>query len=220
MRFLKISLCVAMFLSSPLAAQEGATAPAHTATPEAVAQAYLDAIVEGGLTATGAFFAPEALGDLKEAFVPLLELEAAQGQANLRGLMFDAGQSLEQIQALSPADFYNGVMRFLEVQMGQAQVSFSGGEVLGTVMEGEDLAHVVTRMAIGIGEGSAKNMEILSMQRVEGGGWALLLQGEIRQMMEAIRAQVEAAEAAQAAAAAQAAEAEGAEAEGEAGVDP
>ncbi len=179
----------------PASAQE--TAAAAPPGPEAVTRAFLDTLETEGMGATGRFFDPAALAEIKTAFMGLLELEAAKGEGELRGLLFAGDPSWEQIQAIPATDFYQAVMRFIEVQMGQADAHVAGGKVLGTVMEGEDLAHVVTRVQVGIGGEGVSSLDVVSLRRTEE-GWALLLKGEMQQMVQAIRAQVDLAHAAEA----------------------
>ena len=197
MRHLRSALSVGFLLAVsmlPASGQETAAVTEQPLGPEAVAQAFLDTMVAEGLGATGRFFAPAALEEIKTAFLGLLDLEAGQGEGELRGLLFGADRSLEQVQALAPADFYRGVMRFVEAQMGESSVNLAGGEVLGAVMEGETLAHVVTRVRMGIGENGMDTIDVISLRRTEK-GWALLLKGEMQQMIQAIRAQVDLARA-------------------------
>jgi hypothetical protein len=186
-----------LLILSLLPASSQETAAAMPPDPEAVTQAFLDALESEGMGATGRFFDPAALAEIKTAFLGLLELEAAKGEGELRGLLFAGDPSWEQIQALPPTDFYQAVMRFIEVQMGQVDAHVAGGKVLGTVMEGEDLAHVVTRVQVGIGDEGVSSLDVVSLRRSDT-GWALLLKGEMQQMVQAIRAQVDLARAAEA----------------------
>ncbi len=158
-------------------------------SPDSVAAEYLGVLVDDGMGATGRFFDPESLGGLKEVFVALLEIEAKQGQSQLREAMFGSNASLESVTDMKPTAFYSGVMRFIEVQMEQANVTFSGGVVLGTVFENPKLAHVVARMNLSTGDDSVSSIDIISMNEMDG-RWVLLLNSEVEQMAKMIQAQL------------------------------
>ena len=163
---------------------------ASATTPEEVAQDYLRVATDDGLSATGRFFEPAAVEGMKQTFVSLLDLEAEQGQSQVRTIMFGEGTSLEAARQLNAPEFYGGVMRFIEAQMNSSEIRFSGSEVLGAVYEGSDLAHVVARVVVGVGEQEMSSVDLISMRR-NGQGWALLMQAEMDQFAAAMRQQVD-----------------------------
>lgn len=167
---------------------------ASATTPEEVAEQYLEVATNEGLSQTGRFFEPEAVQGMKDTFVSLLELEAEQGQSQVLQLMFGEEATLDAARAMPPAEFYGGVMRFIEAQMQSGDIRFSDSAVLGAVREGDDVAHVVTRVVVGVGAQSVSSVDLISMRK-EGDGWTLLMQPEMDQFASAIGHQVERARA-------------------------
>jgi len=181
-RLLPVALAVTAVVAFAAAADDS---PA----PDSVAAAYLGVLVEDGMGAAGRFFDPEGLGALKEVFVALLQSEAQQGQSQLREAMFGPNASLDDVSETEPVAFYSGVMRILEMQMQQANVSFSNGKVLGAVFENPKLAHVVARMDLSTATDSVSSIDTISMREVDG-RWVLLLTDDVEQMARVARAQL------------------------------
>ena len=148
----------------------GATAPETTS-------AFFEQLQKGNYEAAAAFFDPPAVKEFRESLNIIDEAPLA-AQSQFREAFFGAGATAESIAKLSDLEFFSF---FLKAALGQAEAlgtaNFDSMEVLGEVMEGPDLAHVVTRTKVSVGEIEVEGMEVVSCRK-RGDEWKLLLSGE------------------------------------------
>jgi len=68
----------------------------------------------------------------------------------------------------------------------QGTANFDGMEILGEVMEGPDVAHVLTRNRVSVGDFEVETMEIVSCRK-QGDEWKLLVSSEMKGLANQIR---------------------------------
>lgn len=171
---------------------------AQDATPESVAQAYLTSMAEEGLAASGRFIAESDLEKMRASFLSLFEAldtrvpenESPQQQVAVLQMLFGV-PSVEELRALDAHQFYGKLMGMLQTNMESMGMKPSGGIVLGTVSEGTDLAHVVARVAVSMGDGEQMKMvDVVSLRR-ENAAWKVLLSAEVDRMIDGLLRQLE-----------------------------
>lgn len=131
---------------------------------------------------------PEALAKLRAMLLPLAKHENG---AELRQKLLGAN-SVAEVEALDDAALFE---RFLRSMMGlspeiQSIMGTAETGMVGHVMEGPDIAHVVYRLRLRVEGMTFTKLEVMSLQRA-GSEWKVLLKGDVEGMVEAIRRQIE-----------------------------
>jgi ketosteroid isomerase-like protein len=136
---------------------------------------------------------PESLRDYKNMWLPVLQAAAndpPEQQADLL-LLFDRATDLKPVLALQPKELFARSMKgmasqFPAVKGGPANVD---AKILGTVREGEDLAHVVIRTRIkgqGTDASDVSKVDVVTVKR-DGGEWKIVLPDVVRVMAETFK---------------------------------
>lgn len=160
------------------------TSPAQPSTPEEVAVAYTEAITAGDLALASQFFHPDALSQFKDFFIEIAHLDVDDTED------FESvfGFELAEIESMTPEVAFQVFMGFVlgeheELAMMLQDMTL---EVIGHVMEGEDLAHVVSRNRIQLFGFQYEQVDVVSLQLHEG-QWMMLLSAELAGMIEMMR---------------------------------
>ena len=149
--------CLAALLALPASvAAQNATTPG-AAGAEAAVGAYLAAFAEGDLERVFALTDPAETRELAELFGRLM----SEGLADPGGKAFDS----------PPKALARFMDQFLDLQpeMSEAMESIEGS-VLGSVIEGDSLAHVVARASFALFGGPMSGVE-LTTARWDGARW-------------------------------------------------
>ncbi|MCA0269037.1 MAG: hypothetical protein LCH53_07450 [Bacteroidetes bacterium] len=178
MRFLL--LLVALVLAPSVLAQD---------TPEAVATRMFEAMRAGNFDAVAAETHPDAQRSIHDFALMLAERDTT---GIFMGMFFDEGTP-GALRELPPeqayARFIGAALRLQPAVMEALQTMRA--TILGTVYEGDSLAHVVQRSVTTVQGVSMTKMEVVSFKRAEN-GWKALLKGDIAAMTELIRTQLSA----------------------------
>ncbi len=117
---------------------------------------------------------PSALYDFREVMSFIHELPDDLAPQFL-GNFFGPGTSKETAKGMSDTKFFSS---FLKGGMAQAaslgQLDFKKVEVLGSIPEGKQLRHVVTRSQVQMGEMIIEGMEVISFKETDG-EWKILM---------------------------------------------
>ncbi|WP_363796823.1 hypothetical protein ABU614_16335 [Lysobacter firmicutimachus] len=175
-----LALCLAFASAQP-------AAPVTGATPEAVAQAYVEALRSKGMTALPEYIHPDELQRFKDMLAPMFAQAEEPAKQNIARMMFGPKATAESIQALSRAEFMRGFMTLAETQMKAMNVTLGDSRILGAVKEGE-IVHRVTRNSAGAGELRLTQLEVVSLKPYQG-SWRVLLSGKLEGMAQALKAQ-------------------------------
>lgn len=176
MKILRIAFFVLIMSSSSV---YGATAPETTAE-------YFKYVEEGDFAAAASLFDPPALTEFRQSLAIINEAPPT-AQQQFREAFFGAGATVESIAELSDSEFFASFLRAARSQaeaLGSAD--FDGLEILGEVMEGPDIAHVVTRNKITVGEVEIEGMEVVSCKK-RGDEWKLLMSSQMKGLANQIR---------------------------------
>ena len=209
---LAFGLGLALF-ASPASAQDAkpaapaaATAPAAAAapaadpakmTPEELGQHTAELVRRGDWAGFAALLHADALKGLKGVFAPLTKVPDAQPMLS----SFFGVETAEAYDALSDAEVFSRMFTFISQQEPMSEAfSTMEIEVIGSVPEGEDVRHVVSRTAFTMEGARVTQMEVSSFKR-ENGRWWGLLKGDMQQLMERVAASLQQMADAQAAAA-------------------
>lgn len=151
------------------------------------AKAYFSDLENGDYVAAAEKFDPEQLNEFRTMMEFYKEIPA-EGQAQFIQTFFGSDQTAESIEKINDVEFFAGIFTFIMRQASAAgSLSFDGFEVLGEVMEGEDIAHLVTRNRVSVGELEVEAMEVVSLKK-EGEEWRMLLSGKMKGLPDQMRA--------------------------------
>ena len=148
-------------------------------SPRAVAERVLGALASRNAAAFVSDMHPEALAAFKSGVVRgLSQVTAAEDKAEAEKF-FQGSETFDQLSSM-PADrffaaYMGGVFQRMR-QEGDVRVNYA---VLGEVLEGSNLVHVVYRGRITREGQVLSDVDILTLRRSPG-GWKALLSGELR----------------------------------------
>ena len=155
-----------------------------TDTPEAVVRRYTEAMRAGQWDTAAALMHPEALAQFREMMMPAFQSE--EPGRELRARFFD-GMSMTRIRHLSDgaffARFFSGMMSLNPELLGVVQDAEI--TMVGHVLEGEDVAHVVYRMQMQMDQMTFTKLDVMSVKR-HGATWRGLLTGTMEGLAAAL----------------------------------
>lgn len=162
------------------------------ATPEAAVKAYMALLQKEKINEFVAVMHPDALADFKKMMMPVVKLAVAKKkEAKVMGL-FKGVKTAAQLEKMPPpqvfAAFYKGLLAVMP-SLTQA-LAGSKMEVLGHVAEGKDLAHVVYRTTMSLGQVKAVKVDVVSC-RLYKGKWMILLSSNLEGLSAQIKMQIE-----------------------------
>ena len=156
-------------------------------TPEALAEQQLAAMRLGEWSTYAANMHPKALERLQKLMMPIVDAAESGGEAAQITATLFGGASGAQLKAMPPVKFFETLMNSMAKLPGMNEAMQSAeGTVLGKVLEGENTAHVVTRMKMSIpGVVDYSKLEVVSFEK-DGGKWKGLLSGDMELKMNQI----------------------------------
>ncbi len=158
----------------------------YGATPTETTEAFFKQLQKGDFDAAAAFFDPSALTEFRHS-LGVIDTAPPVAQQQFREAFFGAGATAQSIAALSDMEFFASFLRAALAQAeAQGRVNFDGMEVLGEVMEGSDVAHVLTRNRLMVGDVEVEGMEVVSCKK-RGDEWKLLVSTQMKSLANQIR---------------------------------
>lgn len=152
-------------------------------TPEAVAERSFKALKEGNTDDYIALMAPSEIERFKDGLMIIVNMAKEKGQ----GAQFTKLFGVEKVDDIEKLDSKAFFKVFIGKQMSpQATKMYakSSFDMIGHVMEGEDLAHCVYQLEI---TGLVKKHNIVSMKKTKA-GWKMLLTSNMDKMLSALKA--------------------------------
>src|SRR5262245_42331334 len=132
----------------------------------------------------------ESLRDYKSMWLPVLQA-AAKGapakQADLLAL-FDKATDLKSVLALKPKEFFVSSMKGMAAQttMPKPVTAKTDEKILGTVREGNNLAHVLIRTRAKYQQTEVNKVDVVTLKRSDT-EWRIILPEAVRIMAKAFR---------------------------------
>ncbi len=194
-----------------------AAPPPPEATPQQVATEAYTRMKAGDWEGAAETFDPKALASFRGMMQPVLEAvmtpdaskdgattEAAGDMSALFiAMIFSPATTLEEVAALSDAQFLGRIMKNMTVMGG---VTLSSQDILGMVSEGDAIVHLVARTKASADGLTVTEMEVITLNRTPA-GWRLTMSGEMSGLADALNSTLGSMS-------------QGAPADGEAGEDP
>lgn len=197
-RMARLRLLTATVVLACLPMAAFAAPPAPDATPEQVAAEAYARMKAGDWEAAAETFDPKALASFRSMMQPLLDTLTGQAQAPAKdddarraaaagaemflAILFSPATSVEEVKALSDAEYLGRVMKNAT---GLSGVNLDDQQILGSVAEGPDTVHLVTRTKASAEGIAITEMEVITLNRTPA-GWRLAMSGEMTGMAEAL----------------------------------
>ena len=165
-------LALLLLYGPPASAQRAYPA----STPEELILSMGEATRAGDWDGMAGLMHPAALAEVRELFMPLL---ATPATAEVLPMLFGV-ETAEEVANLTDAQLFAALMRRVlgEEQMTAELLKSAKVEIVGSVREGADTVHVLSRIRMTYGKASFRSLEVGSAIR-DGAVWRGLLSGEI-----------------------------------------
>lgn len=203
-RFLRrLSLSLALLCAGPVAAAELTV----DMPPEQVAREAYRRMQTADWVAAAETFDPAALKRFRELLLPVLDAVGVPGKdlagkkqgnpqdkeqdnasagALMLWVLFAPATSVEEIKALSDREVF---ARIMANTMSLASAKLEGQDVIGSVAEGSDMVHVVTRNVAKVEAMTMTKVEAITLHRTPH-GWRLALTGDLEGLAETLQASI------------------------------
>ena len=196
-RFLRpLSLSLALLCAGPVTAAELTV----DMPPEQVAREAYRRMQTADWVAAAETFDPAALKRFRELLLPVLDAVGVSGKEPPAGkkqdsasagalmlwVLFAPATSVEEIKALSDREVF---ARIMANTMSLASAKLEGQQVIGSVAEGADMVHVVTRHVARVESASMTKVEAITLHRTAQ-GWRLALTGDLEGLAETLQASI------------------------------
>ena len=166
------------------------SAASDLSTPESAAKAAMDAISAQQFTEYGTYMHPEALASFRKMMMEVVE-SAAEAKAETQLLkLFSDAPSVAALQKLNDQEFFGSFLKGVMTSVPMMKEAMSGADtkIIGHVFEGNNLAHVVTRISLTMQGVGMKKMSVISLQK-DGESWKMLLTGELEGLANILKSQ-------------------------------
>ncbi|MFZ2754437.1 MAG: hypothetical protein WAZ48_13460 [Lysobacteraceae bacterium] len=199
-RFLRpLSLSLALLCAGPVAAAELTV----DMPPEQVAREAYRRMQAADWVAAAETFDPAALKRFRELLLPVLDAvgvagkdvadkqqgngqDSASAGALMLWVLFAPATSVEEIKALSDREVF---ARIMANTMSLASAKLEGQDVIGSVAEGNDMVHVLTRNVAKVETMTMTKVEAITLHRTPQ-GWRLALTGDLEGLAETLQASI------------------------------
>lgn len=199
-RFLRpLLLSLALLCAGPVAAAELTV----DMPPEQVAREAYRRMQTADWVAAAETFDPAALKRFRELLLPVLDVVGVAGKdradqeqdneqdkasagALMLWVLFAPATSVEEIKALSDREVF---ARIMANTMSLAIAKLEGQDVIGSVAEGSDMVHVVTRNVAKVEAMTMTKVEAITLHRTPH-GWRLALTGDLEGLAETLQASI------------------------------
>lgn len=181
-------LVVTMLLFSGGATQQTVkkvSANEYALTPETIVRTHFEMLKNKQWIEIAHLYDPEELSDIREMVSIILELPD-KVSAKYLDTFFGPGTTKVKVQAMTDYIFFANFLRSVMEQTDQwIQHQFKKIDILGSVKEGDNLVHIVSRMQFAIGDTTMESIKVISFKKV-GNEWRILLRGEIKGLIQQI----------------------------------
>lgn len=190
-----LSLSLALLCAGPVSAAELTV----DMPPEQVAREAYARMQAADWVGAAEIFDPEALKRFRELLAPVFDVASGAGKekagqaqgsestgAFMLWVLFAPATSVEEIKALSDREVF---ARIMANTMSLASAELEGQQVIGSVPEGTEMVHVVTRNVAKVETLSMTKVEAITLRRTAL-GWRLALTGDLEGLAETLQASI------------------------------
>ncbi len=164
--------------------------PAHGETVDEATNRYFEVMKRADYSAAADLYDPAELKSFRSSLDFLVSLPNASKE-QLYDSFFGPGSTQEAVDNLTDQEFFASFYAAAMAQASMDQImSTAKTEYLGHVMEGDNVAHAVTRISVDLPELSFENLSVASFVQ-RGNSWKMKMTGDVRGVADRIRQAVE-----------------------------
>jgi len=189
----RLTFCLCVLLSaafSPLCRAGDAKPRRDDGAIEKVVAASMEAARREDWKGYADLVHPQSLQDYKSMWLPVLQAAAKEGPDKHSDLLalFDKATDLKSVIALMPKEFFISSMKGMATQttIPKQDTAQTDEKILGTVREGDDLAHVVVRTRAKYLGTEINRVDVVTLKRSDS-EWRIMLPEAVRVMAETFR---------------------------------
>jgi hypothetical protein len=147
-------------------------------TPTERAQMYFDALKAADYKAAAGHVDVGQLAEFREA-ISFYKLIPEPDQRKFIATFFGHDRTPEFVDGLSDANVFSAILAFIFERAIAADMTLEGTDILGSVEEGVNLRHLVTRTRTNVGKIESSSMEVVTVSR-SGEGWRVMMSGRLK----------------------------------------
>lgn len=155
-------------------------------TPEKMAEQYYQHIKSGDWQALSNMMHPDATKAMKQALIPMFEMEATQNRKLIIEKVYGTGATVDSAKKASDKEFFQRSIKNISKMLRNQQFKMEEFKVLGKVAEDEKTVHVVVRETMSASELKMEELEIFTFIK-EKEGWKLALSGKLANFVQTAR---------------------------------
>ena len=155
-------------------------------TPEKMAEQYYQHIKSGDWLALSNMMHPEATKALKQALIPMFEMEATQNRKLIIEKVYGTGATVDSAKKDSDKTFFQQSIKNISKMLRNQQFKLEGFKVLGKVTEDDKTTHIVVRETMLAGSLKMEELEVFTFIK-EKDGWKLALSGKLANFVQTAR---------------------------------
>jgi|GEM_PF-2325722 len=185
LRFVGSLLLVVVAGFPYLSSAQTTSAPAAEAqvaakTPEQITSEYFEFLRQHDWEGVAGLFDSTSLKEFRELMSWIQSDEVGEVRDSLYQALFGPDADAESVARLSDESYFASLLAGVMQQVAAlGGLDFEKLEVLGSLPEGDDVVHVVTRATVTVGEIEGESMEVISFRQREG-GWKILPSGKLK----------------------------------------
>ena len=161
----------------------------HAESASETATEFYDLVRQENYNAAARYYDPAALREFRQLMSFENEITDQTKRLYYRAF-FDPDLTDESINKLSDSEYFASFWRgVLSSDTVSQSLNYKNVEVIGEVMEKEDLAHVVTRNWITVGTDQIEIIEVPSFNKIEG-VWKIRMSGKLKSIAILLREEV------------------------------
>lgn len=166
-----------------------ANGAANAKSASEAAKEYYTLLKQKNYRAVAGYYDPDALREFRQMMSFEHELPAEQRKAYFH-TFFSPAQTDESVSKLSNSEYYASFLRgVLTSERFRDAVKVDNLEILGEVMEGKDIAHVVVRNRLSVGGNDIESIEVMTFKN-NGSDWKVQMSGKLRGIALTLRWQL------------------------------
>ncbi len=178
-------LLILLLLPAALLAQQAWSQSQHPA--QAAVQAWVTAMAEERFEDAANLVRSQDMKQVRTMLLPAFETAMAEGKSQVPAEIFGPEATLGTVKTMQPYLFFANMLGYGHVKTSERYDSMET-LVLGTVPEGDDLAHVLTRRVIRSRGRESSSLQLLTLAPDGAGNWQLYMPDEVNGWMRSIRA--------------------------------
>jgi hypothetical protein len=156
-----------------------ASAPAYAKSAYETAKEFYDLLKQKNYSAAAGYYDPAALSEFRKLMSFENEIPDGRRKTYFKTFFIPAITD-DSISTLSDHDFFVSFWRgILTSERFSGAIKYNDAEILGVVMEGEDLAHVVVRNRISVAEHDVESVEVTTFGKI-GSQWKVKMSGKLK----------------------------------------